>query len=263
MSGRGKKIIKANVKSLIKLNNVNIEDANFYLDCKQATDCILTIGKINIGIRTRKFEDYSQRNYKNEFTIRGKRDNGVETEIDKITKGFCDYNFYSFSNQDQSGFVKYVIYDLDVFRKFYTPGMGNLIPNGDGTYLLAFNFKDFPKEMIIIQYDINLKSLKELQIEERNKVYSEVFRVSERMDLIESKIDFIIKNNSINSLNNLSLSLNGLKETMINGVVNKLEAIDNKIVDFIKNTQYDSEIGIRFPEDPNNIIMLKGKKVEE
>ncbi len=69
--------------------------------------------------------------------------------------------------------------------------------------------------------------------------------------------------NSVVSLNNLSSSIKGLKEVMINRVVDNLEAIDTKLDYIIKNTQYDSEIGVRFPEDPNNIVILKGKKVKE
>jgi hypothetical protein len=152
---QAKEIIKENYKKLVKFTNVKIDDANFYQDCKEATDCILSFGikgggLVNCGIRVRNYNDYFR--YKDQFTIRYKN-RGNKTEIDKILEGFCDYNFYSFMNQDKTGFIKYIIYDLDIFREYYNLGMGNIYPNGDGTWLIAFNIIDFPREMFKVIID--------------------------------------------------------------------------------------------------------------
>jgi hypothetical protein len=86
--------------------------------------------------------------YGDEFTIRSSRDSGSKTELAKILEGWGDYLFYSFAGRPGT-LARWTLADLHVFREWYSDGKGTEMPNGDGTYFLAFNWDDLPPQFII------------------------------------------------------------------------------------------------------------------
>ena len=72
---------------------IRIQPAPLHVDVRQAGDLlVLPIGPKTIGMRVRR-PGYFYR-YGLDFTLRWKRDTGVETELSKIRKGYADWYFY-------------------------------------------------------------------------------------------------------------------------------------------------------------------------
>jgi hypothetical protein len=87
-------VMRRNVK-------INIKQASFTLDTKRATDLISgTIGPIAFAARLRRPGVFWARNFNSpthwglQFTIRSRRDSGIETELAKIKNGFADWFLY-------------------------------------------------------------------------------------------------------------------------------------------------------------------------
>ena len=127
-----------------------LESAPLDVDREQATDLmVLRARDMRIAARVRR-SGYADK-YCNQFTIRSRRDNGVETELSKIINGWGDWFFYG--HADGLGVIwMWMIIDLNVFR-------GSLIrnvkiefgdkANGDGTFFRWFNVRSFPPSIMI------------------------------------------------------------------------------------------------------------------
>lgn len=84
-------------------------------DQRHNTDLIvLRLEAVRVACRIRK-HDYFTR-YPHEFTIRAGRPSGVETELTKIIRGWGNYFFYGFSDQQQSRLQAWLLGDLNEFR---------------------------------------------------------------------------------------------------------------------------------------------------
>lgn len=81
------------------IGSLLVRPAPFHLDVKQATDLIvMNVGPLKIAARVRR-PGYFLPHYRKQFTIRSHRDTGAETELSKIEKGFGDWFFYGFGDE--------------------------------------------------------------------------------------------------------------------------------------------------------------------
>lgn len=125
---------------LISPNLINV--APLYDDQHKATDLITKDARI--AVRTRSYKDFK---YKEQFTIRSRVVSGRKTEYEKITQGWGDYLFYGFRNKEETQIIYWHLIDLYTFRKYQQPTAD--IPNGDGSYFKAYNYDEFPPELVI------------------------------------------------------------------------------------------------------------------
>lgn len=120
-----------------------------YKDMYEATDFTILPGKIAIRIRRFYYYDHPKYDCRNEFTIRWSRPSSVDTEIDKIRKGFADLFFYGFVNKEKSKIIQYTLIDLDIFRKYEDKPL-RVIENKNGSSDFAvYGFAQFPSNMFI------------------------------------------------------------------------------------------------------------------
>jgi len=132
-----------------------LEPSALWQDAKEATDLIvLTARDMRIAARVRR-PGYSQ--YAHEFTIRERRDSGVETELSKIINGWGDWLFYGHASNNNRTFEKWMIVDLHAFRAgLIRDGHAGVElkyeskKNGDGTHFKAFDTRSFPKHPPIL-----------------------------------------------------------------------------------------------------------------
>lgn len=131
-----------------------------YKDTQEATDLIVMgIGHLCFACRVRRFNYFEK--YKEQFTIRLKLPEYKKSELDKIKEGFGDYYFYGFSNNrnDGSGFIQYLIFDLNIFRKYLKylktrEECFKIKSNIDKSpNFISFEINCFPPEMFIIRKD--------------------------------------------------------------------------------------------------------------
>jgi hypothetical protein len=120
----------------------------------------LTLGSMRTAVRIRGFEFYR---YKNDFTIRSKRKSGLETEYTKIMKGWGDYLFYGWVNEDDTDLIEWHLLDLQYFRL----GVLDMAKKGieierkyndnGATEFMIFNYDMFPKELFFARSDERLR----------------------------------------------------------------------------------------------------------
>lgn len=123
-----------------------LDETSFAIDTKQASDLmVFTARDMRIAARVRR-PGFAER-YPFEFTIRARRDNGVETELSKIVNGWADWMFYGHAGDD-GRIVRWWVIDLDAFRASLIRARGSIImgnkDNGDGTYFKWFDLRSFP-----------------------------------------------------------------------------------------------------------------------
>ena len=128
-----------------------IQTADIEMDRKEATDLmVFKVKDMRLAARIRD-EKYAER-FGEQFTLRSKRDNGAQTELDKIQRGWGDWMFYGFGKPDLTIAPWYLI-DLDAFR-YHISREGwsrrgikmEERPNGDGTHFRAFWVFSFPDD---------------------------------------------------------------------------------------------------------------------
>lgn len=127
-------------------------------DCYRNTDLIvLKMEAVRISCRIRRYEYLK---YKDEFTIRSKRDSGKETELSKIIQGFGDFFFYGFANSEETKIEKWTIINLNRFRLYYVRslfsggGFGETKKNHDASSdFLVFRYDKFPSDLIFAKGD--------------------------------------------------------------------------------------------------------------
>jgi len=143
-----------------ELGEVFIEISPEYKDTQEATDLIIMgTGSICFACRVRRFNYFEK--YKDQFTIRLKLPKYNKSEMDKIKEGFGDFYFYGFSNKqnDGSGFIQYIIFDLKTFRKYLAylkranrEECWEIKQNVDNSPdFVSFKIECFPPEMFIIK----------------------------------------------------------------------------------------------------------------
>jgi hypothetical protein len=136
------------------------------IDRQEATDLVVLLMRdFRIACRVRR-PGYSHGKFRYQFTLRSRRDNGRQTELAKVTDGFCEFLFYGHSTP--SGTISpWMLIDLKAFR-------GQLIrqslqaddpptllfgqqSNGDGTHFVWFDIRSFaPSPKLLVATDLEL-----------------------------------------------------------------------------------------------------------
>ena len=131
-------------------------------DMEHNTDFLLVNTKhLRFSCRIRKFKYFKR--FPNNFTIHLETNTNAKTEFEKVVEGWGDVFFYGFSNELENGIHAWAMIDLKVFRKhlFYKSleSQNNKRPFLDlerdkktsprSGYFLSFNYKDFPKSLVI------------------------------------------------------------------------------------------------------------------
>jgi len=123
-----------------------LEESSIEVDQKNATDLIVLNAKnVMIACRLRRYE-YMK--YKDQFTIRSKRDSGADTELKKIVDGWGDLMFYGFADEtEKPAIAAWALIDLKAFRAHLIRNKGGIVmgekSNGDGTYFAWFKISSF------------------------------------------------------------------------------------------------------------------------
>jgi hypothetical protein len=76
---------------------LKVEVANSEQDMKQATDFVMNVRGGKVAVRIRRDVASSYR----DLTIRSRRPNGTETELQKIKNGFADFYLYLWTMNDE------------------------------------------------------------------------------------------------------------------------------------------------------------------
>ena len=127
--------------------------AEFERDAKEATDMlVLTARDMRIGCRIRR-AGYADK-YPWDFTIRSRRDSGAKTELAKITEGWGDWLFYGHAEHNEiPTLARWFVIDLAAWRaqmiRARELGSPRHIPNGDGTYFVAFDIRKFAEHPVV------------------------------------------------------------------------------------------------------------------
>lgn len=87
-----------------------IQTASDILDQKKATD--LVIHGRHVAVRLRKAADLEK--WGHQVTLRSGRMSGTETELSKVIRGYGDWLFYGFADNDRV--VAWVVVSLDALR---------------------------------------------------------------------------------------------------------------------------------------------------
>lgn len=83
-------------------------------DTKQATDLVIEVKGGQIGTRIRRYYTENYRDWTIRTGVYSKRD----TEIDKLRRGWCDWYFYAWLNEENTEISSYILVDLNEVRKF-------------------------------------------------------------------------------------------------------------------------------------------------
>jgi hypothetical protein len=132
-------------------------EASFEVDTQQAADLVvMRADNVTIACRVRR-PGYAL-DFPWDFTIRAKLDNGHKTEFSKIIDGWGDWMFYGHAGSEAS-LSRWFIVDLHKFRaelirdqyrsEPVLPDPRRPIPNGDGTYFLAYDVRCFRTGIVI------------------------------------------------------------------------------------------------------------------
>jgi len=119
---------------------------------------VLRLDAVRIACRVRRHAVLLQhRAFRDQFTMRAGRPNGVKTELSKVIEGWGDYIFYGFANADETGLIAWLLGDLDVFRLWFNRRIvadqgrlpGTQLENTDGSSsFVVFNIADLPREFV-------------------------------------------------------------------------------------------------------------------
>jgi hypothetical protein len=145
-------------KAVIGVTEVQI--ASDHLDRQLATDLVVCCPyekrQTHYAFRVRKHEYLDQ--YGSEFTVRCRSLSGCDTEFQKIMQGKGDRMLYAFCNKRQTGFAKWSVIDLALFRNWAGQELENGCQfkprnNTDGTKFYAFSLDDLPSEIVVASGD--------------------------------------------------------------------------------------------------------------
>ena len=106
-------IIFDNLNLIFKSLNMKLEQSNFKQDTEEATDYILSVNKICVAVRNRKYE--YKKKYK-DITIRCVSNKNKKTELDKIKEGYGDVYLYCWQTEEGNDIDSYVLVDLNKLR---------------------------------------------------------------------------------------------------------------------------------------------------
>lgn len=126
----------ANTYKGILVGDFAFRTATYEEDTKHSTDMVLE-GKSCVAVRIRR-----DRRSDRDFTIRSRSRGGGKTEIDKLKDGSFAATYYLYIWEGDDGkFSEYLVLDMKKFIDAYKDHLENKpdIPNGDGTYFVAYS----------------------------------------------------------------------------------------------------------------------------
>ena len=129
-------------------------------DRERNTDLIvLKMEAVRIACRIRRPKFYDSPQYREEFTIRSGRPNGIKTELAKVIEGWGDYFFYGFAGEE--ALQAWLLGDLRVFRLWFNQRLrtdkgkcpGTTMRNHDGSSdFMVFKISELPPEFIVDRF---------------------------------------------------------------------------------------------------------------
>ena len=124
-----------------------IAEASWHQDVFQGTDQELK--PMRLSLRVRKMQKYPS--YKNEITLRYRRNSGVETEYSKLLRGdYADYLFYGWGEESQQQIRAYTILDCQRLRQILPMLTMVIKENSDGQSSLAVvHLSEVPPDCIL------------------------------------------------------------------------------------------------------------------
>ena len=133
---------------LQKWLGVNIKVASAVDDMRHNTD-LITADERRIACRVRLKKYW--RAYNRQFTIRHSNASGVQTELDKIRKGYGDLLFYGFESDAGNVVENWVIIDLHKFRELYDELLPPVIKQNEdrNNSLAAFSLDAMPAGIML------------------------------------------------------------------------------------------------------------------
>jgi len=124
-----------------------LEESSLEVDTRQATDLVLVANSVHVACRVRR-PGYLQ--YRNEFTVRSRRDSGAETELSKVKRGCSDWMFYGHCSSERGSDIPvWMLLNMRAFRMYLRvePIYQQLKfvekSNHDGTYFIAYDIRSF------------------------------------------------------------------------------------------------------------------------
>jgi len=142
------------------LANYLIEEAPFEEDTRRNTDLLVLEAKnLRVACRIRRHEYVLNSRWRDEFTIRASRPNGIETELHKVLRGWGDRIFYGFAAADEATLCAWLLGDLNEFRLWHNRALARLsagkmpgseVPNADGSSKgRAYRISDLPEAFVV------------------------------------------------------------------------------------------------------------------
>lgn len=127
----------------------NFTESTIDQDMFECFDAVFSFPDVKIPIRIR---NYSYQKYL-DFTIRSRTRYGNKTEIDKLKEGFGDYYFYCWLNESNVRIERYMIIDLNAFRKDVIHTPDSEMSNTDGSGFVTFKlYRIIQTSVMIFEY---------------------------------------------------------------------------------------------------------------
>jgi hypothetical protein len=126
-------------------------------DNKHATDFTIKLLGGAVAVRLRRSDCRFR-----DLTIRSLRSNGAKTELAKIQEGFAARYFYGWTDIHRV-IAEWILVDLDKMRSsqlFKIPRRP--VPNGDGTFFVAFSIKDLIDAGCLLEYQLSPETLRRI-----------------------------------------------------------------------------------------------------
>lgn len=129
-----------------------IRNSNFEEDVKQATDfVVLNVSGKKLMCRIRRM---NQVKYMGQFTIRTSKFGWNDSEFDKVKKGFGDWMFYGFGEDDTKQVIHWWLLDMGKFRAHVNGPEPHAYrseekENDDGSSFISFWIDSFDPGIIV------------------------------------------------------------------------------------------------------------------
>jgi hypothetical protein len=137
------------IKRLLVLHMLKVTPD--WIDFRHAADLMLLSTKhMMIAARVREPGKGYAEKYPFQFTFRDVYENGHVSEFCKVLQGMANVFFYGHGHPLKPGlFCRWWLLNLDVFRTNIRDRSRQTIPNGDGTFFVAFDIRKFPPELVL------------------------------------------------------------------------------------------------------------------
>ena len=149
-------IIFDNLNLIFKSFNKELEQSNFQQDTEEATDYILSVNKMSVAVRNRK---YKFKRYR-DITIRCESNENNKTELHKIKEGYANVYLYCWQTEEGNDIDSYVLVNLNKLRNCNILSQERKINQNinDNTKFISISIDDLYENNCLIKttyYDTN------------------------------------------------------------------------------------------------------------